>query len=98
MSVPSRHTVHGGFGNSPYEPRSGAILQTAQLVCSLGAVGIDLQDSLELIDGQVGLAGLGEVVRQVVQRAQVLAVDLDRASQLGQRRAARARVGGRLAE
>ena len=50
------------------------------------------------MDREVGLAGLGVDLREVLGGAAVARVELDGAAELGEGGAAGARVGGRLAE
>ena len=72
--------------------------EAVQLFGNFGGSRVDGQQAFQLLDRQLGLARLGVDLRQVLGGRAVALVELQRAPQLGDGRAARARVGGRLPE
>ena len=69
-----------------------------KLFGNFGGGGVDGQQALQLLDGQVGLARLRVDLRQVLRGGPVPFVELQRAPQLRDGGPARAGVGGGLPE
>src|SRR5882672_6864944 len=78
--------------------RSVCRAEAAQLLGRFRGRGVELQQALELLDGELVLAGLRVDLRQVLGGEAAARVQLDGAAELSQRGAASARVGGRLAK
>src|SRR5262245_27971539 len=85
-SATERHCVRHPF------PEGLLCSQPVELVGDFGGAGIDGQQALQLPHRQVGLAGLGVDLREVLGGGAVTLVELERAPELGDGGPSRPRV------